>query len=134
MKSNTGKKLAAGALLAGVAGYVAGVLTAPKSGKETRQDIKSAATKAMREAEKQLKTLHSELTHLMTEVKKQASSASGKSKTEIDKALAKGKAAKENVREVLSAIHEGDAHDPDLAEAVKNAKAATKALGKYLKK
>ena len=59
MAKNTGK-WAAGAVVAGVAGYVAGILTAPKSGKETREDIKHAATKAKTEAEKKLKELHSD--------------------------------------------------------------------------
>jgi gas vesicle protein len=39
-------KIALGAVFATVAGFVAGVLTAPKSGKETRADIKDAAVKA----------------------------------------------------------------------------------------
>ena len=38
-------KFALGALFGAVAGFVAGVLTAPKSGKETRADIKNAANK-----------------------------------------------------------------------------------------
>lgn len=39
-------KIALGALFGAVTGFVAGVLTAPKSGKETRTDIKDAAVKA----------------------------------------------------------------------------------------
>jgi hypothetical protein len=35
---------------------------------------------------------------------------------------------------VLSAVHEGDAEDKDLARAVKNASTAVKSLRKYLKK
>jgi len=37
-------KLAIGALIGAGAGFVAGILTAPKSGKETRADIKSKAS------------------------------------------------------------------------------------------
>jgi Gas vesicle protein len=36
-------KIAAGAAVAAVAGFVSGILLAPKSGKETREDIKKAA-------------------------------------------------------------------------------------------
>jgi gas vesicle protein len=39
-------KFAIGALLGAAAGFVAGILTAPKSGKETREDIKDTAVKA----------------------------------------------------------------------------------------
>jgi gas vesicle protein len=38
-----GKRLAIGALFGAAVGVVAGILTAPKSGKETRQDIKDKA-------------------------------------------------------------------------------------------
>jgi len=46
MSKDTGKKVALGALIAASVGYVAGVLTAPKSGKETRQDIKNTGRKS----------------------------------------------------------------------------------------
>lgn len=38
-------KFAIGALLGAAAGFVAGILTAPKSGKETREDLKDTAVK-----------------------------------------------------------------------------------------
>jgi gas vesicle protein len=41
-----GNKLAIGAIIGAAAGIVAGVLTAPKSGKETRDDIKRKASEA----------------------------------------------------------------------------------------
>ena len=45
-KKNVAGTVAIGAAITAVAGYIAGVLTAPKSGKETREDIKVASTKA----------------------------------------------------------------------------------------
>lgn len=39
-------KFAIGALIGVAAGFITGILTAPKSGKETRQDIKEASAKA----------------------------------------------------------------------------------------
>ena len=62
-KKNDGlvRKFAIGAALTAVAGYVAGVLTAPKSGKETRDDIKNKAVETYTTAEKELKKLHTEL-------------------------------------------------------------------------
>lgn len=38
-------KVAVGAVFGAIAGFVSGILLAPKSGKETRQDIKEAASK-----------------------------------------------------------------------------------------
>ncbi len=54
MNKNT-KKLAIGTLIAGAAGFLAGILTAPKSGKETRADIKEVAVATTKEAEAKLK-------------------------------------------------------------------------------
>lgn len=54
-------KIAVSAIIAATAGYVAGILTAPKSGKETRKDIQDKALKAKREAEARLKALYSDI-------------------------------------------------------------------------
>lgn len=133
MSKETGKKVATGALIAAFAGYVIGILTAPKSGKETRQDIKDSAVKAKKEAEKKLKAVHSELHARLIEVKKQGENLSGKAKIELDKVVDVATNAKEKVREVLSALHDGDADDPDLKKALKDAKEALKSLEKYVK-
>jgi gas vesicle protein len=132
--SKSSKKWAIGAVVAGVAGYVAGILTAPKSGKETRKDIKSTAIKVKTEAEKKLKTAHSDLNRLIEEVKDRGSKLSGKAKQEFSTGLDKAKKAKEKVREVLSALHDGDADDPELKKALKEAKDALGHLQKYVKK
>lgn len=134
MAKGVGKKVAVGAAIAGVAGYVAGVLTAPKSGKETRKDIKDAASKAKTEAEKKLKQLHSDLHKRLEEAKSKGGQLSGKAKDEFDRVVANAGTAKEKVRELLSGIHEGDAEDPDLKKALKDAKDALKNLEKYVKK
>ena len=128
------KKFAIGAVIAAAAGYVAGILTAPKSGKETRQDIKETAVKTYKVAEKELKELHTELTKLMDEAGKQAGKLQGSAQKNLDKAVETAKAAKAKARELLSAVHEGDADDKDLANAVKEAKKAVSHLKSYLKK
>lgn len=130
----TAKRFAAGAAIAGVAGYVAGLLTAPKSGKETRDDIKDVAVKGISEAEKDLKKLHTELDKLLTEAKIQGEKISGKTKTELEDLLTKAKDTKEKAREMLSAIHEGDAEDAELKKAIKDANDAVDHIKKYLKK
>ncbi|MBA2279324.1 YtxH domain-containing protein [Candidatus Saccharibacteria bacterium] len=133
MAKNSGK-WAAGALAAGVVGYVAGVLTAPKSGKETRKDIKTVAYKAKMEAEKKLKLVHSELSDKLADAKKTGANLQGKAKTEYNDIMIKAGVAREKVRDVLSTLHDGDAGDPELKKAFKDAKDALKHLEKFVKK
>lgn len=134
MSNGTGKKIAVGAAAAGLIGYVAGVLTAPKSGKETREDIKNATAKAKREAEKKLKELYSELNGQIEEAKKKGAKLSGKARDEFDRVISSADVVKEKVRILLSALHEGDADDPELKQALKDAKSAVKQLEKYVNK
>lgn len=128
------KRFAVGTVLAAAAGYVAGILTAPKSGKETRQDIKDATERGVAEAEKQLKRLHTELDSVMAEAKLKAADMKGKAEDEIKKAIDVAKAAKEKARHILSAVHEGDADDDDLKKAVSEATKAVSHLKSFLKR
>jgi gas vesicle protein len=132
--SKSAKKFAVGALLAAAAGYVAGILTAPKSGKETREDIKEGVEHGVAEAEKQLKKLHTELNQLLDEARSRASEFKGKAQDEMDKAVEAAKVVKDKTRELLSAVHEGDAEDRDLKKAVTEASKAVQHLKTYLKK
>lgn len=134
MSKKNVKRFAIGTAVAGVAGYVAGILTAPKSGKQTREDIKSTVDKNLNEAEKQLKAMHTELNKLLDEAKKHGGKLSGQAQKELDVLLEKTKDTKEKAREMISAIHEGDAEDKDLASAIKQANAAIDNLKTYLKK
>lgn len=133
MKDST-KKLALGAVVAGAIGYVAGILTAPKSGKETRKDIKDKTGQVIAEAEKRLKQLHTELNTLLNEAKQIADKLHGKARTELEKAMIAAAAAKEKARELLSAAHEGTAEDKDLDNVVKEVTKAVDHLKTYLKK
>ena len=133
MKDRT-KKFALGTLFAAIAGYLTGILTAPKSGKETREDIKETAQKGFSEAEKQLKALHTELGKLIDETKAKTGELSDKTKQELESLVGKAKDAKEKAREVLSAIHEGDAEDKDLKKAIGDATKAIEHLRDYLAK
>jgi gas vesicle protein len=128
------KKFAIGAVIAAAAGYVAGILTAPKSGKETREDIKETAVRTYTSAEKELKALHTELSKLMTEGSTKAKELKGTAQKNLDKALDAAKVAKEKARELLSAVHEGDADDKDLQAAVKEVKKAVAHLKSFLAK
>jgi gas vesicle protein len=132
--AKTVKKLAIGAAVAGAAGYLAGILTAPKSGKDTRDDLKDATQRGISEAEKDLKRLHTELGSLLEEAKNRGGDLSGKTQRELNDLLAKAKDTKEKAREMLSVVHEGTAEDKDLSKAIKDANKAVDHIKDYLKK
>lgn len=126
--------LALGGLLLAGLGYVAGVLTAPKSGKETRRDLKRTALKAKSEAEKNLKHVHAELNELVSGAQDKAKTLSAKAKTELQAAVKKAKQAQAKVRNVLSALHEGESDDKDLETAIEEATKAVTHLKQYVSK
>ncbi|MET1033057.1 MAG: YtxH domain-containing protein [Candidatus Saccharimonadales bacterium] len=132
--SKTTKRWALGAVVAAAAGYVAGILTAPKSGKETRKDLKETAEKGISEAEKQLKKLHTQLASLMNEAKDKATTLQGSAQKELQMIISKTNTAKEKARDLLSASHEGNADDKDLQKAIDEANKAIDHLRNYLKK
>lgn len=134
MSKDGNKKLAIGAAVGVVAGFVTGLLTAPKSGKETRKDIKDTANKVTREAEKKLKELYSDLSDVIDKGKALAKKEGAKVKTELLSALQKAEKSKQRVKEVITAIRDGEAGNPELDKAVKEATAAKEHLMKYLQK
>jgi len=131
-KQNVVKKFAIGAALTAVAGYLVGILTAPKSGKETRKAIKNKAEETYGAAEKELKKLHTELTDVIDEVSDRITSF--KNRKDVSGALDKGRDAKQKAREVLSMLHEGDTDDKELKKAIQDATKAIQHLRDFLKK
>jgi gas vesicle protein len=111
---------------------MAGILTAPKSGRETRKDLEHAAIKAKHEAEKALKTLHSELANIIAQAKRQAKVAESDVKDDFQAAITEAVAAKEKVREILSALHEGESENRDLQKAIEDVNNSLEQLKKYL--
>lgn len=128
------KRTAIAGSLAAVAGYVAGLLTAPKSGQQTRQDIKAAADRGQREAQEDLKKIQIELENAIKDAKAGSGKLGKKAQAELNDLLAKAKDSKDKGREVLTAIKAGEAEDKDLQRAVRNGNTALKSLRKYLKK
>jgi gas vesicle protein len=90
-RPNTLKRVAVGSAIAATAGYLVGLLTAPKSGKQTRSDIKDFTAKNIREAEIDLKKLHTELGKLINESKKRGDKLGSRGKKELDKLVEKAK-------------------------------------------
>jgi gas vesicle protein len=132
-KPNTGKKMALSALIAGVAGYIGGVLTAPKSGKETRKKLTEEAEGFKDSAEEQLQKANEDLKVLLKDAKTKTVSLSAQAKEEFNEALLRAKDAQNKASSTLKAVKNGEAEDPDLNKAVKQAKLAAKNLGKFFK-
>lgn len=128
------RNVAVGTLIAAGIGYAAGVLTAPKSGRETRKDLQKAALLAKKESEKNFKNLHNELTTVIETGKKHSQKIADSKRAEFDKAIDKAQAAKKKVGEILSSIHEGEAEDKDLQKAIKEVNNAIDHLRKYIEK
>ncbi len=126
------KKFAIGAALTAVVGYLAGILTAPKSGKETRDAIKTKANETYAAAEKELKKLHTELSDMIDEVSDRITSF--RNSKEVHSVLEEGRDAKQKAREVLSALHDGEAEDKDLKRAINDATKAIEHLRDFLHK
>lgn len=68
-------KFALGALFGAAAGFVAGILTAPKSGKETRADLKVKADEAKKKADKMVADAKVKGEHMYGNVRSKADTA-----------------------------------------------------------
>jgi gas vesicle protein len=130
-KQNTGKKVAASALIAGVAGYLSGILTAPKSGKETRKQLVEDAESIKVSTEEQLQ--NEELKVLLKDTKTKTVALSGQAREEFNEAVIRAKDAQNKASTTIRALKNGEAEDPELNKAVKQAKQAAKNLSKYFK-
>ncbi|MDB5184599.1 MAG: hypothetical protein JWN38_407 [Candidatus Saccharibacteria bacterium] len=128
------KKLAIGAAVAGAAGYIAGILTAPKSGKQTRAELKDAVDDGISEVEKQLKGVHKELDHFVGEAKDKGGDMSGKAQKELDKLVGVAKDSKDKLSELAKLAKKGDASDKDLKKAIKDARHAIDHIKDFLQK
>ena len=127
-------KLALGAIVAAGAGLVVGILTAPRSGWRTRKKLAKSASKARVDGEKQLKQLHSELQKLIKESEDKLKKSKAKASEEFKKQLENSKKTRQKAKMIISAIHSGEATDPDLNQMLGEAKKAKSNLSKFLKK
>jgi len=128
-----GRKIAVGSAIAGAVGYLAGVLTAPKAGKQTRKDIADKAGDAVNDAEGQLQDLNEELKDLIKSTKAKTIALSSNARAEFNEAVVKAKDTQNKSTQILKAAKSGEASDPDLNKAVKQARQAIKNLGKFMK-
>ena len=132
-KKDATKKIAIGAALAGAVGYITGLLTAPKSGKETREDIADAAWDVRDNVEGQLRNVSDELKDLIEQTRTKTIALSSQAREDFNETVVKAKDAQNKATTILKAAKSGQASDPELNKAVKQARQAIKSLSKYLK-
>ncbi len=108
-----GKKFGLGIIIGALAGVVTGFLTAPKSGKETREDIKNKAGELKGSAERKLKDAHKELGKLSSEAKLKAKELQGKAKEEAEELSKKADELKDRVKAAITSIKSGDDDNDD---------------------
>ena len=128
------KQLAIGAIAAGIIGYGIGLLTATKSGKDTRDDIKRGAINTTKHFETSLKSYHSEITELVAEAKIKGLSYKGKAKEELKKLTDSAIEARHRISLALTALHEGDRIDEDLEVAISEATESIDKLNNFVSK
>lgn len=132
-KQNDTRKWAVGTLIAGAAGYIAGILTAPQSGKETREDVSEKIQDVRNDSEEQLQVAKDEVSELLKKGKGKTLALSAKARVEYDEAVVSAKDAVNKGSSVLKAFRAGEAENPELNKAIKQLKLAQKNLSKYLK-
>ena len=132
--SNSKGKIAISALIAGAIGYGIGILTAPKSGKETRDDVKVAAQNYSKKVEQRLQNYHNELTELLAEAKITGMNYRGKARVELDKLLDVAVEARHRVNLAISALQKGDKVDTELESAITEADESIKKLKDFVEK
>jgi len=131
MKNNT-KKWALGGILLASTSYLAGVLTAPKSGKSTRSIIKIKTYNTKMTTEKQLKIYYSQLNELIESGAAQINTIKLASDKDLNDLLSKAVVTKNLVRKVLNDIHDRGADNENLQNAGAEAKKSIQYLKKYI--
>lgn len=132
MMKKSNKNLAIGTFLAAAAGYIAGILTAPKKGSETRKDIVDLGIKTEVEAEKSFKKILADLNKVIKDAEVMVSKKGAEAKKELNQALETAKSAKEKVRNILSSLHEGTVNDKELKNALDDSTKALVHLRKFI--
>lgn len=128
------KGIAIGAAIGAVVGVVTGILIAPKSGKETRNDIKKGAQHALSKIEHEAQKVQNETKDLLAKAEEKLASLKGKASENAKVHLADLKHTTSQLAEAAKSFRAGESSDKDLNNAIKKAKEAQESLKSYLKK
>jgi len=101
---SNGGKFIKGAVIGAVAGFAAGILLAPKSGKETRSDIKKTGIKYKSASEKKLKALKADMSKKATAAKNKAKRLKGHARDEMTELAEAADIMKIKIDEALDEI------------------------------
>jgi gas vesicle protein len=123
-------KYVKGGIIGVIVGAISGLLFAPKSGKETREDIKEVANKAAREAEKKLKELHADMTEKTAMLGEKAKEVKGMASEELNELAKRAEIAKIKLGELITAVRDGQLDEVDY----KNTTDKTSKLSQEIKK
>jgi gas vesicle protein len=121
------------ALGAGI-GYLAGLLTAKQSGKQTRKDIINSSKEAKAKAEATVNDLYDELAKTIKQAEAKIDQGKLSVQHNLSVAAVQAKRVRLQTKEILTAIKNGDADDKNLHDSIENTKAALKNLKSYLNK
>lgn len=127
---STAKNIAGGALVGLAVGYVAGILTAPDSGKNTRNKIEKTANDTINEIEKQFKSLYKQSQDLIDKVLAENPKVS----KALDSAIEGVKDSQKKIKQIISSIKGDENINQDLNEAIKEAKLAIAHLSDFATK
>jgi gas vesicle protein len=113
MKKNS-RNIVVGAILVGAASYVAGILTAPKKGKETREDIRHASINLKISLEKSLKQLYADSTKQLERALNINQQLTTRTKQELESLITAVKHARDNIKIYLTSLRDGDIEEEQI--------------------
>lgn len=128
-------KFGFGIILGAIAGVIAGFLTAPKSGKETREDIKKKAHEVKGSAERRLKDAHKELGKLIDDTTAKAEKLKGQARDELKDLTSKAEDLKAQIKSAITSIKSGDDDNDDatIDQLLKDLSALKEKIAKQVK-
>jgi gas vesicle protein len=108
------RNLIIGAAALGAVSYIAGILTAPKKGSETIDDIRHASVKAKIGLEKSLKKLYSDSSKQIERALNVNQNLTAQTKKELDSLVSALKKVKESIKIYLTSIRDGDIEENEI--------------------
>jgi gas vesicle protein len=108
-------------------GYVAGLLTAPRSGQRTRKRLQKSVN--IQQIEREFKSIYSENKDLLNKVSKIP-----KFNSKFKEIENRTRTSQKKIKNILSSLHGQDNLDEDLEAALSRAKESLNELRKFIKK
>lgn len=120
-------------LFIGSVGYILGLLTASKSGKDFRREIETTGRKNLINLEKQLKAQYSDLNNQLQVLENNLDASSKVVAEKINKYIVDVKKMQKKSKILLSALHDGTAEDDELIQVIDEINNLKSSIKKYFK-